>query len=192
MSSMHATPPLRPRRSRAEPSGFTVFLLFFGSLILAGVIGGYLWNQSPAVAQGKAFGTANQVGAIAQAPSGGASAGAAQGSGGPGAGAGDAALAAKGQELAQQFGCLACHSTTGQQIVGPTWKGLAGSQRQLANGQTVAADDAYIKESILQPDAKIAKGFAPGIMSGAVTAVEPQIQQGDNLDALVAYIKSLK
>lgn len=189
---MHATPPIRPRRSRAEPSGFTLFLLFFGSLILAGVIGGYLWNRSPAVAEGKAFGTANQVGALTEAASSSASAGAAQGSAGPGAGAGDAALAPKGQQLAQQLGCLACHSTTGQQIVGPSWKGLAGSQRQLQDGSTVAADDAYIKESILQPDAKIVKGFPQGVMAGAIAPVEPQIQQGDNLDALVAYIKSLK
>lgn len=189
---MHATPPIRPRRSRAEPSGFTLFLLFFGSLILAGLIGWFLWNRSPAVAEGRAFGTANQVGARAEAAASSSASGAAQGSAGPGAPAGEAALATKGQQLAQQFGCLACHSTTGQQIVGPTWKGLAGSQRPLANGQTVTADEAYIKESILQPDAKIARGFAPGIMSGAIAAVEPQIQQGDNLDALVAYIMSLK
>ena len=189
---MHAPPHRRPRRRPAEPSGFTLFLLFFGSLVLAGAGGMWLWNKSPAVAEGRAFGTGNQVGARAEAAASSSSIGAAAASSGPGASTADAALAAKGQQLAQQFGCLACHSTTGQQLVGPSWKGLAGSQRPLANGQNVTADDAYIKESILQPDAKIARGFQPGMMSAAVGSIEPQIQQGDNLDALVAYIKSLK
>jgi cytochrome c oxidase subunit 2 len=152
----------------------------------------WLWNRSPAVAEGRAFGTANQVGARAEAAASSPSIGAASASSGPGAATGDAALAAKGQQLAQQFGCLACHSTTGATVVGPTWKGLAGSKVDLTNGQSVTADDDYLKESILQPDAKIVKGFQPGIMTGVVQSVESQIQQGDNLDALVAYIKSLK
>ena len=183
-------PPTRPRRSRAEPSGFTLFLLFFGSLIIAGLIGLALWNQNPSAQAGRAFGTPNQVGAggVVAAPPGGAAAA----SSGPGASTADAALASKGQQLAQQFGCLACHTTTGQQLVGPSWKGIADSQRPLANGQSVVADDAYLHESILQPDAKIVRGFAPGIMSGAVTAVLPQLQQDDNVDALVAYMKSVK
>ena len=184
------TPPRRPRRGRSEPSGFTLFLLFFGSLLLAGLIGVWLWNSNASVAQGRAFGMPNQLGALATGGSGGA--GGAAGSAGPGGAAGDAALAERGQQLSQQLGCTACHTTTGQQSVGPTWKGVAGSQRQLANGQTVTADDEYLRESILQPDAKIVRGFQPGIMTGAVAAVQGQLQQGDTVDAIIAYIKSVK
>lgn len=195
MSAMQTPPPVptpgRPARLRSgEPSGFVLFLLFFLSLIFAAGIGLILWNSNRSVAEGRAFGTANQLGPgglVGGPPSGTAP------SGNPDTGSGtDAALVAKGQQLATQFGCVACHSTTGAQGVGPTWKGLAGSQRELDSGQTVTADDAYLTESIEQPDAKVAKGFTKGIMAGAVGPLESQVQQGNNVEALIAYIKSLK
>jgi cytochrome c551/c552 len=179
------SPSSRPRFGATEPSGFTLFLLFFGSLIVAGIIGILLWNSNPSVKAGQAMGTANQL------PAGGGS-GAPPVAGGGGPAAPDPALVAKGQQLASDFGCVACHSATGAAGVGPTWKGLAGAQHDLDNGQKVTADDAYIKESILQPDAKIVKGFQKGLMAGVVGPLEPQLQQPENLDALLAYIKSLK
>ncbi len=178
-----STPPARPRVHTAEPSGFTLFLLFFGSVIAAGLIGIWLWNSNPAVRTGKAMGTPNQVGGGAPS-AGGAPAG--------GAGGADPALVEKGQQLATQLGCIACHSVSGAAGVGPTWKGLAGAQRALANGQSVTADDDYLRESILQPDAKVVSGFAPGLMAGAVAAAGPQLQDPENLNALLAYIKSLR
>jgi cytochrome c2 len=186
MCVMQAPSP-RPPLKRTEPPGTLLFLLFFGGLIASGVIGVWLWNSNPSVQRGQAFGTPNQVGTLAQ---GGQPAAKSEG-GVPAAGV-DPALVQQGQQLAQQLGCVACHTTTGQQSVGPSWKGLFGSQHQLANGQTVTADEAYLRESILEPDAKIARGFQPGIMTAAVTAVEPQIQQGNNLEALIAYLQSLQ
>ena len=62
---------------------------------------------------------------------------------------------------------------------------FVGSQVPLDNGQTVVADDAYLKESFTDPDAKIVKGFQKGVMAATVKPIEAQIQQGDNLDALV-------
>ena len=165
-----------------------LFALFFGSLFAAAVIGFWLWNSNPSARDGRAFGTANQLppGGLAAVKAGPSVAGSAAG------GEADPALAAKGQQLATQFGCVACHTTTGQNSVGPTWKALAGSPVPLDNGQSVAADDAYLKESITDPDAKIVKGFQKGVMAATVKPVEAQIQQGDNLDALIAYIKSIK
>jgi cytochrome c551/c552 len=195
MSLMQAPPsrPSRPAAVRArgaEPGGFTLFLLFFGSLILAGLIGIWLWNSNGSVREGRAFGTPNQLaqGGPATAPAGAGGPAAA----GAAAAALDPALVSKGQQLANQFGCIACHTINGQASVGPTWKGLADSQVPLDNGQAVAADDAYLKESITDPDAKIVKGFSRGLMSATIKPREAEIQQGDNLDALVAYIKSLK
>jgi cytochrome c2 len=186
MCVMQAPSP-RPPLKRAEPAGTLLFLLFFGSLIVSGVIGVWLWNSNPSVQRGQAFGTPNQVGTLAQPGE-----QAAQSAGGVASAGVDPALVQQGQQLAQQLGCLACHTTTGQQSVGPSWKGTFGSQRPLANGQTVAGDEAYLRESILQPDAKIVRGFQPGIMAAAVTPIEPQIQQGNNLEALIAYLQSLQ
>ncbi|MBI1742556.1 c-type cytochrome [Candidatus Acetothermia bacterium] len=90
----------------------------------------------------------------------------------------------KGMQLAQSNGCLSCHSVTGEKIVGPSWKGLYGSPQELEGGTTVTADEAYLKESIVNPGAKIVKSF-PNVMPPYKTLNEEQ------LDAIIAYIKSL-
>jgi mono/diheme cytochrome c family protein len=95
--------------------------------------------------------------------------------------------AAHGQALATQFACNACHSTGTQRLVGPGWGGLYGSQVKLADGSTVTADDAYLAESILHPDAKVVDGFPKGTMpnySGQLTDAD--------VTALVAYLRSLE
>src|SRR5919197_988151 len=141
MSLMQAPPPrpsrpLPPRARGAEPGGFTLFLLFFGSLILAGLIGVWLWNSNGSVHEGRAFGTPNQLAqggpATAAGAAGPAAAGAAAGA--AAATAPDPALVSKSQQLATQFGCVACHTINGQASVGPTWKGLADSQVAVDNG----------------------------------------------------------
>jgi cytochrome c oxidase subunit 2 len=92
---------------------------------------------------------------------------------------------ARGQQLAQANGCLACHSTDGSKIVGPTWKGLFNSQVNLSDGTTVTADEAYLQESIHDPNAKVVAGFEPNVM--------PQFSLSDAQVAdLVAFIKTLK
>jgi cytochrome c2 len=97
--------------------------------------------------------------------------------------------AAKGKSLFASLGCASCHSIDGSSGVGPTLKGLFGSMVQLTNGKTVKADDAYLLESIEDPDAEIVKGFQPGIMSGVIKP--HQVAEQDARD-LIAYIKTLK
>ncbi|MFN7561146.1 MAG: DUF6797 domain-containing protein, partial [Prosthecobacter sp.] len=69
----------------------------------------------------------------------------------------------EGERLYQMFGCMACHSTDGTLVgkVGPSWKGLFGTERDIAKGMKgkVKADEAYLRESILNPSAKVVKGF---------------------------------
>ncbi|MHA3772558.1 ThuA domain-containing protein [Verrucomicrobiota bacterium sgz303538] len=67
----------------------------------------------------------------------------------------------EGHKLYETMGCIACHSTDGSLAgkVGPTWKGLFGRKRELLDGSVVTADEAYIRESILKPAAKVPKGF---------------------------------
>jgi len=90
----------------------------------------------------------------------------------------------RGAELAKARGCTACHSLDGSTIVGPTWKGLYGSRVELADGTTVTADDAYLRESIINPNAKIVKGFQPIMPPLPLTEQE--------LSDLIEYIKSIK
>lgn len=100
-------------------------------------------------------------------------------------------LVATGQAVAQRDGCVACHSVNGVAGVGPTWKGLAGSQVALDTGKSVLADDAYLSRSITDPDADVVKGYQKGVMASGVVGVKSDLT-ADNVAALVAYIKSLQ
>jgi len=105
----------------------------------------------------------------------------------PGGGGGTAARA--GAELFDSLGCSGCHSLTGGTLVGPTFKGLYGSRVILSTGQTVTADDAYLLQSIEDPDAKIVKGFPKGVMSATI---RPGSVPEAKAKQLVAFIKSKK
>jgi hypothetical protein len=97
------------------------------------------------------------------------------------------ALIAQGKSLSTQFSCEGCHTLTGADSTGPTWKGLAGKTVKLTNGKCVQATDGYLIWSIEQPDAEITAGYSSGIMTTAIgTITLPQAK------ALVAYIKSVK
>ncbi len=76
----------------------------------------------------------------------------------------DVDLVKRGAKLARRSGCATCHSLDGSRRPGPTWKGLYGQKRALANGQEVVADEAYLRRAIANPDAEIAQGFPKGMM----------------------------
>ncbi len=76
----------------------------------------------------------------------------------------DADLVKRGAKIARRSGCATCHSLDGSRRPGPTWKGLYGQKRALANGQEVVADEAYLRRAIVNPDAEIAQGFPKGMM----------------------------
>ena len=69
----------------------------------------------------------------------------------------------RGKLVYEKQGCDVCHSTDGSTKVGPTWKGLFGKQEALTSGQTVTVDENYIRESILDPQAKLVQGFPPSM-----------------------------
>jgi len=91
---------------------------------------------------------------------------------------------ALGRQLASAKGCVACHTATGTRSTGPTWKGLFGKRETLQDGSQVTVDEAYIRESILNPNAKVVRGFQPVMPQLPVTKQE--------MEALIAYIKSLQ
>ncbi len=96
--------------------------------------------------------------------------------------------AARGEQLATQFGCTNCHSTDGSTGIGPTWLHLPGSSVKLSDGTSVTADDTYIKSSIIDPNSQIVAGFQPNVMP----ANFGQSMSQADIDALIAYIKTLK
>lgn len=61
--------------------------------------------------------------------------------------------------------CSTCHSTDGSRLVGPSLKDKYGTTEKLADGSTVTVDDAYIKESLINPTAKVVEGFPPAMPS---------------------------
>jgi cytochrome c2 len=95
---------------------------------------------------------------------------------------------AAGKELATRYGCIACHSTDGklEGHSGPSWKGLHGSPRTFADGSTRTADDAYLIESMLEPNKVIVKGYALGMGSYSGVLSESEIQ------SIVLFIRSLE
>jgi len=93
-------------------------------------------------------------------------------------------MPSSGKELLDKYGCTACHSLDGTPAPGPTFKGLYGSQRKLADGQSVTATDDYLKESIEKPDAKIVKGFDPVMPSMTIPPAD--------LHAIIEYLETIK
>lgn len=93
---------------------------------------------------------------------------------------------ADGFAVAQTYACVACHSADGSTLVGPSFKGLFGSVVELDDGSSVTADEAYLTESILQPNASIVKGFSPGLMPSFNGIISEQ-----ELAEVIEYIKSL-
>ncbi len=104
-----------------------------------------------------------------------------------GTGAGDAVAtggdASEGAQLAQDYGCRSCHREGGGGI-GPDWEGLYGSTVTLDDGSTLVADEAYLLESIVDPDAKKVDGYSIGMPVNDALSDE-------DIASIIAYIQSL-
>jgi cytochrome c oxidase subunit II len=86
----------------------------------------------------------------------------------------------------ERNGCSTCHTLDGTRSKGPSWKGIWGKMEKLNNGTTVLVDAAYVRESMLYPQAKIVDGFEPIMPSFNNLLRENQIK------GLIAFITSLK
>lgn len=92
----------------------------------------------------------------------------------------------QGRLLAIRNGCIGCHSIDGTPGTGPTWFNLFGKEENLDNGTTIIVDEAYLAESILNPNAKIVEGFtSPSVMPAFVFSDE-------EIANIIAYIQTLK
>lgn len=90
-----------------------------------------------------------------------------------------------GKLLLASYGCTACHSMDGTVGNGPSLKGVFNHQVELADGNKAMVDEAYIRESIMAPSAKVVKGFQP-----IMPTFKGQMKDA-HVDALVAYIKKM-
>jgi cytochrome c oxidase subunit II len=90
-----------------------------------------------------------------------------------------------GQKLFQRLGCSTCHLPSGVGV-GPSLVGVFGNPVRLQGGQTIRADENYIRESILDPRAKIVAGYSP-----VMPPFKGQISE-DGILQIIAYVKSLK
>ena len=95
--------------------------------------------------------------------------------------------AAQGKALAESIGCVACHSADGttEGKVGPTWRRLFGAKRTFVDGTSEVADEIYIREKMLDPQAKKMKPGQVEMPSYRGVLSEQQ------MESLVLYIKSL-
>jgi cytochrome c oxidase subunit 2 len=93
----------------------------------------------------------------------------------------------RGQKWFTTYTCNACHSLDGAPGVGPTWKGLYGSQKIFADGGSTVADDAYLIESIRNPGLHLVEGFA-NLMPANVAAD----MTDDQINDVIRFIESLK
>jgi cytochrome c oxidase subunit 2 len=92
---------------------------------------------------------------------------------------------AAGEKLFTELNCITCHraDSAGR---GPVLQGLFGRPVRLTGGETVVADEAYVRESIVNPAAKVVAGFQP-----VMPAFQGQVSE-EQLLSLVAYVRSLK
>ena len=92
----------------------------------------------------------------------------------------------RGKQLFTKQGCDTCHTVDGTPKIGPTWKGLFGKTEAMADGSNHKVDENYLRESMMDPAAKIVKGFAP-----SMPTYQGKLSDKD-VDGLIEYMKTLK
>jgi cytochrome c oxidase subunit 2 len=95
------------------------------------------------------------------------------------------------EATANELGCIGCHTTDGSKSVGPTFKGMFGSTTTVetvgGEEKELTIDEAYIKESIIDPDANVAEGFNKGIMPNLKDTISDA-----EIEAITSYIRGIK
>ena len=99
---------------------------------------------------------------------------------------GEEPLHERGGRVVKGAGCLNCHAVDGKEKIGPNFRGLYGSKVPLEGGKSVTADEEYLRESIVDPGAKVVKGY-PNVMPTFKASIPPE-----DVKAVVEYMKTLK
>ena len=91
-----------------------------------------------------------------------------------------------GADLYKKKACFTCHSLDGTRLVGPTFKGLYGTEVRHTDGTTAIVDENYIRESLLEPNVKIIEGY-----QAVMPTFQSQLKDRE-IDGLSAFLKTLK
>ncbi|MBN2636908.1 MAG: cytochrome c oxidase subunit II [Prolixibacteraceae bacterium] len=97
---------------------------------------------------------------------------------------------ATGRRIMQNIGCFACHTIDGTKLVGPSFKGIYGEEQTVVTGREtrqIVVDEAYIRQSIFDPNADVVEGFQKGLM----VSYEGQLSE-DDVTNIIEYLKTLK
>lgn len=97
---------------------------------------------------------------------------------------GEEITAARGKQIYEENACQTCHSRDGSDGIGPTHQNIFGREEQMASGETITVDEEYLRESIVNPNAKIVEGYDP-VMAPYSYLSDAEVQ------SLIAYLKSL-
>lgn len=90
----------------------------------------------------------------------------------------------RGKEIVTANACGACHSLDGSDMVGPTWLGAWGREGVTQDGEKYVVNEEYVKESILNPQAKIVEGYAPVMVAYPLSDSE--------LASVIEYLKTIQ
>ena len=91
-----------------------------------------------------------------------------------------------GKLLYTRRGCVQCHSLDGSAKAGPSFYQVFGTKQRMVSGEDITVDENYIRESILEPQAKVRTGYRP-----VMPTYKGQLKD-EEISALVQFIKSLK
>ena len=86
----------------------------------------------------------------------------------------------------ERKGCNSCHSVDGSTSKGPSWKGIFNKMEDMTTGPAIKVDEAYLRESMMIPQAHVVKGFEP---------IMPTFQgllRDHEIKGLIEYIKTLQ
>jgi cytochrome c oxidase subunit 2 len=97
-------------------------------------------------------------------------------------------VADQGEEVAKLNGCFACHSVDGTRKIGPSFLQLFGRKARWDDGTEYTVDENYIRESVLNPQARIVEGYPRPSPMGSF---EGKVSDGE-ITKLIEYFKSLK
>ena len=95
-------------------------------------------------------------------------------------------LVLRGQTIYEQ-NCKSCHTLDGNDLIGPSFKGLWGKEREMESGKKFVVDKAYVRESVMEPAKEISKGY-PNQMTPFVWGNQTDAY----MDGIYAYLESLK
>lgn len=91
-----------------------------------------------------------------------------------------------GEKVYRERTCMVCHSVDGSVLVGPSWQGIWGTERQFVDGGSATVDENYIRQSILDPNSQLVEGYP----NGGMVSFAGQLSD-EEIDGVIAYIKDL-